>query len=279
MDNITEVIQSRISQRSYRPEPLSGELLAKIEHILKTSPAGPFHSNADFQLIHKSSAAGQKIKLGTYGFIRGARHFIAGKTVPATGAMLDYGYRLEWIILQLTALGLGTCWLGGSFKRHEFARLVRLSNNAVIPAVTPVGYPAEKPSLKDRLIRFGAGSKNRKPWSEIFFENDFGQTLSKTAAGDYATALEMVRLAPSASNRQPWRIVKSGAQYHFFLHHKQGYPKITTAVDMQKLDLGIALCHFELTARKLELPGHWQKTEPALKLSDRTEYILSWRND
>ncbi|MGC9365114.1 MAG: nitroreductase family protein [Fidelibacterota bacterium] len=279
MDNITEVIQSRISQRSYHPEPLSGELLAKIEHILNISPAGPFHSNADFQLIHKSSAAGQKVRLGTYGFISDAQHFIIGKTIPAPGTLVDFGYRMEWVILQMTAMDLGTCWIGGSFKRHEFARLVKLSGNAVIPAVTPVGYPAEKPSLKDRLIRFGAGSKNRKPWSEIFFENDFGQPLSKDAAGNEATALEMVRLAPSASNRQPWRIVKSGAQYHFFLHHKRGCTKISSAVDMQKLDLGIALCHFELTARKLQQPGHWQKTDPALKLSDRTEYILSWRND
>lgn len=276
MDNITGIIQSRISQRSYRPEPLTGELLEKTEHILKISPAGPFHSDADFQLIHKASAADQKIKLGTYGFIKGAQHFIAGKTVPGPGAMVDYGYRLEWIILQLTTLGLGTCWLGGSFKRHEFARLIQLNSNAVIPAVTPVGYPAEKPSLKDRLIRFGAGSKNRKPWKEIFFENDFGQSLTKSTAGKYSTALEMVRLAPSASNRQPWRIVKSGTQHHFFLHHKRGYTKITSAVDIQKVDLGIALCHFELTARKLQLPGHWQTTDPDIKLPDRTEYILSW---
>lgn len=32
--------------------------------------------------------------------------------------------------------------------------------------------------------------------------------LEKEEAGNYEAALEMVRIAPSASNKQPWRILK-----------------------------------------------------------------------
>ncbi len=51
-----------------------------------------------------------------------------------------------------------------------------------------------------------AGSANRKEWGDIFFSGNFGGKLSRRDAGDYGEALEMVRLAPSASNKQPWRV-------------------------------------------------------------------------
>ena len=48
-------------------------------------------------------------------------------------------------------------------------------------------------------------------------------------------------------------------------------------VDLQRIDAGIAACHFEATASALKLPGGWTDDPPAgIALPDRTEYVLTW---
>lgn len=100
--------------------------------------------------------------------------------------------------------------------------------------------------------------------------------------GDYAIPLEMARLAPSASNKQPWRVVKDGSRWHFYLQRTSGYQerrlvKFSTVADLQRIDMGIAMCHFDLSARELGLQGHWKVDEPKIDKPDElTDYIASW---
>jgi nitroreductase len=196
--------------------------------------------------------------------------------------MEDYGYLMERIILFATDLGLGTCWLGGSFTKSSFAKKISARSDELVPAVTSVGHIADRPRRIDALIRRGAGSDKRLPWSRLFFDGSFETPLAPEAAGDYALPLEMVRLGPSASNKQPWRIVRDGTRWHFFLQRTSGYNegrgrRMWAAADMQRLDMGIAMCHFELTARELGLEGGWVQDEPAIALGDDlTEYTVSW---
>jgi nitroreductase len=94
----------------------------------------------------------------------------------------------------------------------------------------------------------------------------------------------MVRLGPSASNKQPWRVMKNGDSWHFFLARTRGYGqgrfrRTGRAADMQRLDMGIAMCHFELAARELGLDGRWVTTVPVIDppaIDDLTEYTASW---
>ena len=276
MENISDLIQSRNSQRTYKSELLSDDLIEKIEQILNDCPPGPFKNESSFILIHKSMAADQKIKLGTYGMISDAQYFIAGKTVPVPGAFIDFGYRMEWIILQLTALGLGTCWLGGTLKRNEFAKFLDLGKNEIIPAITPVGYPVDKIPFKDRLVRFGAGSNSRKPWSEIFFNESVDNPLTDMDSGKYSQVLEMVRLAPSASNKQPWRIIKKNDAFHFYIQRTSGYGHLFPQIDLQKVDIGIVLCHFDLMVKELSLPGNWVNLPDKSAEFNKLEYVISW---
>ncbi len=53
--------------------------------------------------------------------------------------------------------------------------------------------------------------------------------------------------------------------------------KIESFADMQRIDLGIALCHWELSAGERNLEGHWQRSDPGLALPDEhTEYGVTW---
>jgi len=172
-------------------------------------------------------------------------------------------------------LGLGTCWLGGTFKKSEFDKAIEQKDYEILPCISPIGYPSSRKSLIDSAMRFTAGSKNRKGWDELFFSRDFGQHLSKSEAGNYETPLEMLRLAPSASNKQPWRIVKDTNKSHFYLQHTKGYAKFL-AYDLQRVDIGIAMCHFEMTAKELGIDGKWLISDPEISTPQGTEYVVSW---
>lgn len=48
---------------------------------------------------------------------------------------------------------------------------------------------------------------------------------------------------PSAANMQPLLIVKVGNAFHFYEKHMEGYAN-SAPWDVQKIDMGLALCHF-----------------------------------
>jgi hypothetical protein len=47
--------------------------------------------------------------------------------------------------------------------------------------------------------------------------------------------------------------------------------------DLQRIDMGIAMCHFDLAARELGLAGTWEASEPEIARPDGlTEYTATW---
>ncbi|UCH78895.1 MAG: nitroreductase [Candidatus Coatesbacteria bacterium] len=281
---ITDVIRERSSWRSYDGRPLEAADRARLEEFLAGFGAGPFGGRVRLQLVEASAEDRAELrKLGTYGAVKGARTFLAGAVRQAPMDTEDYGYLLEEAILFATALGLGTCWLGASFNRSGFASKVDLKQGESLPAVSPVGYVAARRTVVDATTRLFARAKKRKPWEELFFEGDFTTPLLPARAGAYEDALEMVRLAPSASNRQPWRLLKEagGDVFHLFISRTAFYSGVVAkrpGGDLQRLDMGIAACHFALTAREAGLAGEWEVGEPpAVELPARTTYVASWR--
>jgi nitroreductase len=190
---------------------------------------------------------------------------------------------MEKIVLFATDLGLGTCWLGGTFRKSKFIKVIDKKENEILPAVLSIGYPAKKRRIMENLIRRSARGSWRREWDVLFYEGDFTKKLEQANAGNYATALKMVRAAPSASNKQPWRLVKEIGKdvFHFYLHRSKGYQNNLDKIgvsDMQRIDIGIAMCHFELTAREQGLNGNWEIMKQDIEdLPERTQYIISWK--
>lgn len=271
----TTLIPRRSSCRSFQDVPLPSDARARLEAAIGAAEPGPFGGRLRAVLIEDRRMLAQR-HVGTYGMIRGAATYL----VPAIGkgprAMEDFGYLVERLILTATDLGLGTCWLGGTFDRGRFSDLVARRPDEVVPAVTPVGVPAARRSIVDRVTRLTAGSDRRKPWAELFFDGAFGAPLSEAAAGAWATPLEMLRLAPSASNRQPWRVVRRRDALHLYVTRTPLYDRMTPGVDLQRIDLGIAMSHLEFTAQELGLSGGWRDEDPGITSPARTEYVVTW---
>jgi hypothetical protein len=274
--SIVETIKMRVSCRTYSNQAIEGDKIAKLSEYLKSNIDTPFGSKIRFELLNFDEVnIGEFKSLGTYGVIRGARQFIAGAVKDQPKAMVDYGYAMEKNVLLATSMGLGTCWLGGTFNRTGFAKQMNIAADELLPAVTPVGYPSDKSSFIDRVFRFSAGSDNRKPWEELFFEGNIETPLIEDSAGSYAIPLECVRIGPSASNKQPWRIMKDKDNLHFYVRRTPGYDIYFGPIKMQSIDMGIAMCHFELSSKETGLHGFWKVTNPQIESGDM-EYLVSW---
>lgn len=283
---ITETIRGRTSQRSYEERPLDPGLRAKLASFLGEVRAGPFGSPVRIALCEAPEAGGRALRgHGTYGMIKGARAFLAGAVTRGPFDLEDFGFAFELAILRATDLGLGTCWLGGTLDRSLFGDLVGLRPSERLPAVSPVGHATARRALRDQVVRLGARSATRKPWEALFFDGAFARPLSRAAAGPHAECLEAVRLGPSASNLQPWRVVRdphSGA-FHFFCQRARAYTVPDQLgllkLDLQRADLGIAFCHFSLSAEQLGLEGRFDMLSPPPDLGPlppRVEYRASF---
>jgi nitroreductase len=278
MGKYFDAIKQRISVRSYTEKKVETELIEELAEVtMKHSNAGPFGTKVRFNFINLEPLNRTELRsLGTYGMIRGAHLYILGVASDETGAMEDLGYCLEKIILHATLMGLGTCWLGGTFRRAAFASKMNLDENELLPAITPVGYPARAVSVTDRMIRFGAGSKRRKPWSEIFFRSDGITPLAESDAAGYKDAFEAVRIGPSASNKQPWRLIMDEAgRIQLYLKENKVYNRLMGKIRIQLIDMGIAMSHFELVAGEHGLPGSWVAAGNAPHISG-LQHIATW---
>jgi hypothetical protein len=283
---IIETIRRRFSCRRFHERPIDALKQQDLQTFMASLPAGPFGNRPRFRLAAASEADRAALRgLGTYGFIRGAAGFIIGAVEPGGMYLEDYGYLMEAIILHATSLNLGTCWLGGTFTKSGFARKIDLQTGETIPAVTAIGEFISPGHARRGLVSAIADAGRRLPWDRLFFDNRSGAPLDRAAAGAYAMSLSMVRIAPSASNKQPWRVVKDGPCWHFYLKRTPGYRRdplkiLLELCDLQRLDMGIALCHFELTAREMKLAGHWAVSDPHNPIPGlQTEYIATWVRD
>ena len=273
MESIIELIKTRKSSRTYNEIEIESNILQKLnEFILKINKESK--SGARFILSSANDVEkGKSKKLGTYGVIKGANYFIVGISDEEVKNALEFGYLFEKIILFATELGLQTCWLGGTFKKSDFEKNFSLNKNEFIPIVSPVGYEKDKPRVLETAMRTVIGANKRKPWDELFFEGSSLAPLKESNAEPYKIPLEMVRLGPSASNKQPWRVIKDNKTFHLCLCRTKGYG--VASYDVQKNDIGIAKCHFELSANELGLKGKWTKIESFSAPFD-WEYICSW---
>lgn len=209
--------------------------------------------------------------------ITGTDTFLAGKLQRAMHAEEAFGYAFERVVLFAAEKGLGTTWIAGTMDRPAFERAMDLAPGEVLPCVSPLGWPAAKMSLRESLMRKGVKADSRLPFETLFFDGGFDRPLSAARAGDLADALEMVRLGPSAVNKQPWRVVLRGDAAFFYERQSRGF--VSDGWDVQKIDMGIALCHFACGLEALGRTARFSLEDPGLVCPEDTVFIAAYRFD
>jgi len=267
-----DAILNRVSTRTFIKEEFTMKNIAKIDSILKelSLKKGPFGNSFEFTFSLNTNKDGKGQKIGTYGLLKNVPAYVGGVCENTLESIVDFGYVFEHIILELTEIGYGTCWLGGTFKRKDYRR--NLNENQIIPAISPIGHTASKRSFVDRMLRKSAQSDNRLDDSKMFFDYDTLQPLGENGSIEIKQSLCLIRRGPSASNKQPWRVYVENQVAHFYIERTPGYAK-PLHYDIQAIDMGIALAHYDIGLQFFNKKPLFKSVDA--KDIEGKEYILS----
>lgn len=268
MQNIDALVRGRRSVRTYEKRPVSQQVLDQLRDF-GAKTGNPYGLPVEFKFL---DATKQKLSCPV---VVGTDLFVGAKMKQAPCHNEAFGYSFEQFVLYAQSLGLGTVWVGGTMDRDAFEKAMALETDEVMPCMTPLGYPAKKMSMREAMMRKGVKADSRMAFEELFFDGTFGAALTPEKAGALYHPLEMVRLAPSAVNKQPWRIVIRDNAAHFYLMRSRGFAG--SVLDMQKIDMGIALCHFELAAKDAGLAPKFLQADPGIAKEEGLEYIASYQ--
>lgn len=215
-----QAILARISRRNFTSEPIVQEQQIR-EKIAQINA----ESGLNIAYMEDGSEAFASLRK-SYGMFSGVRTLIVLKGQPQEHLAEKIGYYGEELVLFLTDLNLGTCWVAGTFDRSKVA----VPEGESMLCVIPVGVTKE-PGGKEKFLR-RAISKNRKSAES--------RLIGYAAAPDWAKAgIEAVRYAPSAVNSQK-------PVFRWEGNTLTASVPDTAAITM--VDLGIAKKHFEIEA-------------------------------
>ena len=187
--------------------------------------------------------------VGSYGKIKDAPAFIAFiGNMDSPYVQEEVGYTGEGVILEATALGLNTCWVGGFFRPQSVASHIEISKIERVLAVSPVGYAVGIESTEEKIMTGFGRTHKRLPIPRLVSGSDVEKSPKWIRA-----SVEAARLAPSAVNRQPWS---------FNLEDDGIIVSVRTSGSefsvSKRLDCGIAMLHIEVAARVFGCNGEWE---------------------
>ncbi len=264
--NTIEAIKKRISVRDFKKEnfdDIKEELIDKLIEECNSS-IGPFNHSSRIQKISIDS----KLSNCTYGVITNPKYFIAGACTDLDNSIVDYGYKLEKLVIELVKEGIGNCWVSDTFKRKTFETYLNIDSLEIMPAIIAIGL--EKEVVHKHI--------EKKHWKQLFFRRSFTEPLKESEAFMFRLPLEMLRLSPSSSNEQPWRILLSDdlSKVHFYYETRVMKNNMLN-FEIQLLDIGIAMFHFEETCKDLAVEGKWKQSDPNIDLpNENYKYLVTY---
>jgi nitroreductase len=228
---LNKAIEMRCSRRTYIDKPIGKEKVRILEKLIEeVNKEGNLH----LQLVLNDGKAFQGIRK-SYGLFTGVQNYIALVGKEDEFFREKIGYYGERVILEATRLGLGTCWVGGSFDKKSCNCSVE--EGELLLAVIPIGNIPAEHTLKEKIIVKMARGKS-KAVNEMY-ESD------EVVPDWFEAGMEAVQKAPSAMNKQPVK---------FYCKNSIVTAGIEGGKDYQEIDLGIAKLHFEIGAKG----GKWE---------------------
>ncbi|MGL4670481.1 MAG: nitroreductase family protein [Methanobacteriaceae archaeon] len=256
--NDLEAVNKRISRRKYIKTHIDDEKVAiiksKINEINK-------ESGLAIEFLEDGSSAFKGIK-NNYGMFSGVKSIIILKSNSLNSNTNDnpnngntdnditnndihlkekIGYYGEILVLEATKLGLGTCWVGGTFNRKDKA--FKNIGNQDFVCVIPIGNVSDSKTIKERIIR-KMTHINSKSIEKLYNSAD-----NEKFPEWFINGIIAVSKAPTAINSQKFRFKYSDGEVT---------ATIPDSYLFDLVDLGIGKLHFEIaTGKKFELgnPG------------------------
>lgn len=255
--NLYEAIFYRKSIRKYKPVALSRETLNNIETLISKTKRLYEEINMKIHIIEDGIKVQEISKgiVGSYGKIL-APHYLMITSEEKKGFQENIGYTLEQIVLKLTTMGIGTCWIGGFIRRELLNGIMEIPQGQKPIIVIAFGIP-----LRDYLTERVPDGDRRKPISEIIL-NNYNE--------DFQEIIKAVRRAPSGVNCQPWRLAFEDNTVDMYLESGNFITK--KMYYFNKIDGGIALAHLKVACDELKVNVKFQRK---VKLKNGLEYLTT----
>lgn len=235
-----EALQKRISVRAYKKKAVEPGIIEELRSLIdEINVTAGLH----FRLVDTSAAKKPAVKLSP-GMFSGEVYtcaLLVGPEGELGGEMV--GYFSEELILRAVSLGLGTCWVAGTYDRKSVEP--EINEGEKLWGVVPIGYAAEKTPILQRTIRSRIRAKDRK--TEEFVESDYPYA---SLPAWIRSGAEAVKLGPSAVNQQPVNVVYHGGLVTMRLWKEKKN-------NMMYNDLGIAKYQFRVAAEESGVRGFW----------------------
>lgn len=176
-----DVITARKSTRKYIDKPVEPE---KLEQIMTAAQLAPSWRNGQcwkFVVVTDPDTKKELIR-GTSVFNQSwmgkeSAIVVACGNPDQSGFRNEQNYYLvdvaiasEHLVLAATALGLGTCWIGG-FEEDKVKSMLAVPKSYRITAMIALGHPSAKEGIVGKITKSVVKSKNRKSLSEVFSMN------------------------------------------------------------------------------------------------------------
>jgi hypothetical protein len=213
--DIDQAIRERHSVRQYRPDPIEGDVLEKLQAEISKVNA---ESGMRIQLFLNEPKAFNKFMLKGFLKFRNAVNYISIIGPESDDLNVRAGYYGERLVLFAQSIGLNTCWAMMAGKK-EADRVADDGYRTVISI--SIGYGENQ----------GVPHKS-KPMKE-FADTD-------GAPEWFVKGVEYAMLAPTGINKQGFRFERDGDKIKI----------ITGNSTLSQIDRGIVMYHFECGAGK-----------------------------
>lgn len=216
-----EAIFRRAAIRDYKEQKLSKWAKEEITRIISELKPLVANTGVKFQIMEMEDF--EKYFRGTH--VKAPYYAII--TSRETDKYLEnVGFMGQQFVLNLTVMGLGTCWLGNV----KPSKKAGIENKYCITIA--FGYPADSHAFRNDKSEF-----KRLPIDKVI--------LGAQPYGDDIGLIEAARLAPSGMNLQPLRYAAGDNVIH--VYRRESFRSKSKAVEnMQNIDIGIALAHLDI---------------------------------
>ena len=170
-----EVIKTRRSVRSYRPDAIPKDVLERVLNAARIAPSAGNRQPWKFIVVTDEGLRKELVPAcNGQTFVAEAPVIIAGVAAFKTHydeatylstmfRVVDVSIALDHLTLAARAEGLGTCWIG-AFSGEAVKKVLSIPDDVQVVALTPLGYPAGKGF---------AETGSRKPLEEIICHEKF----------------------------------------------------------------------------------------------------------
>jgi nitroreductase len=156
--HFSQLLTCRYSVRAYRPDPIPEELLQKVLYAARIAPTAANRQPFQVIVIHTAGRQEDLARIYHRDWFRQAPLALCVCGLPEKAWVRRDGWNacetdvsivMTYVILAAAEVGLGTCWIA-NFDPAAAREALRLPENVVPLAFTPLGYPADHATPKER---------------------------------------------------------------------------------------------------------------------------------